>query len=130
VAQLQGDHENYIVSLEKAAKCFATVLKSDPTNVGALNGMANVYVFHRDYDRAIELGTLATKSAPEYGAAFWDLAIALEGKIKDVGPQKPLVNHLKAVYRQLELLMPQQPAAFTASDLAYVRKRLRNLQST
>lgn len=128
VAELQGDHESYVASLQKAATCFATVLKTDPTNVGALNGMANMYLFHRDYDRAIELGTLAVKSAPTYGAAFWDLALSLEGKLKEVGRKTSLINQLKTVYRQLESLMPQQPEAFTANDLAYVHKRLKAIQ--
>ncbi len=128
VAELQGDYESYVASLEKAAICFATVLKTDPTNVGALNGMANMYSFHRDYDRAIELGTLAVKSAPRYGAAFWDLALSLEGKLQEGGRKTSLINQLKVVYRQLETLMPQQPEAFTASDLAYVHKRLRAIR--
>lgn len=127
VAELQGDHESYVASLEKAAMCFATALKTDPTNVGALNGMANIYAFHRDYDRAIELGTLTVKSAPTYGAALWDLALALESKLQEVGRKTALIDHLKVVYRQLEMLMPQQPEAFTASDLAHVHERLRML---
>jgi tetratricopeptide (TPR) repeat protein len=128
VAELQADHESYVASLEKAAKCFATVLKTDPTNVGALNGMANIYAFHRDYDRAIELGRLAVKSAPMYGPAFWDLAFSLESKLQEAGQNTSLLNQLKAVYRQLETLMPQQPEAFAASDLVYVQNRLRVLQ--
>lgn len=127
VAELQGDHDSYVASLKKAATCFATALKTDPTNVGALNGMANIYAFHRDYDRAIELGALTVKSDPTYGAAFWDLALALESKLKEVGQKTSLIEQLKVVYRQLEILMPQQPEVFTASDLAHVHKRLRAL---
>jgi len=130
VAELQADHESYVASLEKAATCFAIVLKTDPTNIGALNGMANIYAFHRDYDRAIELGALAVKSAPTYGAAFWDLALSIEGKLQENGRNTVLINQLKAVYRQLETLMPQQPEAFTAGDLAYVQQKLRVLNAT
>jgi hypothetical protein len=56
-------------------------------HVSALNGMANVYSFHRDYDRAIELGTLAASIEPAYGEAAWDLAISLEGKLNQAGPK-------------------------------------------
>ena len=127
-AQIRGDHENYVAALEKAATCFANVLRRDPMDAGALNGMANVYLFYRDYDRAIKLGMLAAQSAPSYGQAFWDLAISLEGKLKEAGPKKSLIAQLKKTYQQLELLMPQQPEAFTASDFAHVQKRLRALQ--
>ncbi|UCG58531.1 MAG: hypothetical protein JSU70_03280 [Phycisphaerales bacterium] len=124
VAQLQRNHEEYVNSLAEAAKYFVEALKSDPKNVGALNGMANIYIFDRDYDRAIQLGTLAVHSRPDYGAAAWDLAIALESKMKITGDTAELVEQLKSVYHHLQALMPKQPAAFTASELAHVQERL------
>lgn len=129
VSQLQGNHQEYVNSLAEAAKYFAEVLRNDPTNLGALNGMANIYSFDKDYDRAIQLGTLAVHSNPNYGAAAWDLAIALENKMKVIGKTPKLVEQLKSVYCHLQALMPQQPQAFTASELAYVQKRLVALES-
>lgn len=123
VAQLQSDHDEYVSSLAKAAKHFAAVLQRDPTDIGALNGMANVYLFGRDYDRAIELSTLAVQSDPNYGPAAWDLALALEGKLDEGGPNPTLVEYLKSVYRRLESIMPSQPQ-FMASNLTHVQKRL------
>lgn len=130
IAQLNGDHEMYVSCLAEAAKYFGEVLTHDPMNVGALNGMANIYISSQDYDRAIQLGTLALHSSPRYGAAAWDLAIALEKKIDEVGPKSELIDKLKKVYRQLQELMPQQPQAFTASQLAHVQKRLKILEQT
>jgi len=128
-ALLQRDYEEYVYRLQKAAKCFAAVLRDDPSNVGALNGMANVYYYQRDYDRAIDLGSLAVDSAPEYGAASWDLAISLEAKLKECGSNQSLINKLKMIYRHLETLMPQQPQMFSANDLSNVHRRLKALQS-
>jgi len=127
-AQLQNDYEKYVSCLEKAAKCFAAVLSRDPSNIGALNGMANVYYYHRDIDRAIELGRLAVHNAPSYGAASWDLAISIEAKLEESGPTSALTDQLKATYRHLVVLIPQQPQVFTASDLAHVHKRLEALE--
>jgi len=127
-ALLQNNFEHYVYSLEKAAKCFAAALSSDPDNAGALNGMANVYFYHHDYDRAIKLGTLAIDRDPEYGAAYWDLALSLETRLKDSGPDLPAANKLKATYRQLEVLITQQKQIFTTNDLAYVRNRMKALQ--
>jgi tetratricopeptide (TPR) repeat protein len=128
VAQLEGNHQEYVDSLAEAAKYFGEVLRSDSTNVGALNGMANIYIFDKDYDRAIQLGTLAAHKYPNYGAAWWDLAIALENKMGLIGQTPELVQHLKSVYRSLQVLMPKQPQAFTASELAHVQGRLAALE--
>ncbi len=130
VGQLQGDHEMYVNSLAEAAKYFAQVLSINAKDIGALNGMANIYLFDKDYDRAIQLSTLAVHCAPNYGAASWDLAIALENKLAEAGPEPELIDRLKTVYRRIEFMMPQQPEAFTASNLAHVQKRLRVLSSS
>lgn len=126
-AQLRRDHVGYVSGLEKAAVCFASVLKQKPRDVGALNGMANVYYYHLDYQRAIELGTLAVNSVPEYGAAWWDLALSYEGKISEVGPHEVLLGELERIYITLEMIMPEQPAVFTAADLAYVQKKIKSI---
>lgn len=128
IAQLEGNYQEYVNSLAEAAKYFGQVLKSDATNAGALNGMANIYLFDKDYDRAIQLGTLAVHRHPNYGAAWWDLALALEGKMGLIGQTPELVQHLKSVYQNLQNLMPKQPQAFTANELAHVQDRLAALE--
>ena len=128
VAQLQSNFEEYVNYLEKAAKCFANVLCSDPDNAGALNGMANVYFYHQDYDRAVKFGSMAVDRDPDYGAASWDLALALENKLIESEPDQSLTKKLKATYLHLQALMPHQPQVFTANDLVYVTDRLNALQ--
>ena len=128
VAQLTGDQRAYVSSISEAGSCFGKVLEQDPRNIGALNGMANLFAFNGDYDQAMHFGELAVYISPNYGAAAWDLAIVLEKKIKEVGKQVELVNRLMELYEHLLNIMPMQPEAFTAGDLMHVQERLRALQ--
>ena len=130
VAQLKSDYEEYVTSIAEATTYFAQALHLNPKDVSALNGMANIYSFHGMYDKAIELGTLATQIEPNYAAAFWDLALSLEAKMKAEGPQPGLVRQLKSVYVHLEPLMRTQPDVFSPGELAYVRERLSTLKKS
>jgi len=127
VAQESGT-EDPVTLLSEAAKYFAKALEGDPNDVNAMNGMANVYLYAKDYDRAIKLGQMVVKQEPSYGAAAFDLSLALEGKIQEVGPKPELITPLRAVYKLLEVLMPAQPQMFPATYLAYVQKRLAALE--
>jgi tetratricopeptide (TPR) repeat protein len=128
VSQMEGDIDLSVTILAEAAKYFTQALKKDP-NISAINGLANIYYFAQDYDRAIQIGLLVVNLYPTYGAAVSDLSLALEGKLREVGPDPALVEFLKSVYRHLENLMPQQPQTFPASYLAYVQKRLAALDA-
>ena len=128
VAQLESDHEGYVTDMAEATRYFAQALRLNPKDAGALNGMANIYAFHGMYDKAIELGTLATHLEPNYAAAVWDLGLALEGKMQAEGPQPQLVQQLQSVYSRLEPLMTMQPDVFSPSELAYVRDRIEALK--
>ncbi len=132
VSMMQGDYDTAETILAEAAKYFVEAMKQEPKNFGAINGTANIYYYARDFNRAINLGFLLLKEAPTYGAAVWDLSLALEGKLAEVGgPASPLGPHyitvLKEIYQYLEELMPQQPRYFSATDMAHVQKRLSEL---
>lgn len=109
--------------LGQAATCFAKAFRADPDNVSAMNGMANVYLYAKDYDRAIKLGLLIFENDPAYGAAAFDLSLALERKLEQQGPDPNLLTVLQGVYRRLELIMPLEPQTFPANYLAYVQQR-------
>jgi tetratricopeptide (TPR) repeat protein len=129
ISVIEGDYDASVTILGEAAKYFAKGLEHDPSNVSSINGMANIYFFARDYDRAIQIGMLVFRLAPTYGAAIWDLSLALEGKIKEVGDEPPYVDMLKSIYEYLEKLMPQLPQQFPATNLAHVQKRLAELKT-
>jgi len=128
VAQRKNDYQAFVETLEKAARHFAATLALDPQNAGALNGMANVYLMHGDHRRAVELGVLAVRVAPGYGAALWDLAIAMEAQQAETGPYLGRTGKLLQVYRDLERVMVRQPEVFSARDLLYVRGRIAALR--
>jgi len=126
ISLIQGDQDTAVSALAEASKYFAQALKCNPSNVGALNGMANVYLFARDYDRSIKLGELIIQIKPDYAEAAWDLAIGMEHRLKEVGHQAALIEKLISVYQKLEVLMPKH--GFPASNLVYVQNRLAKLQ--
>jgi len=129
IAWESGEAGDPAAHLGEAAKYFGKVLEADPEDVSALNGLADLFIFAKDYDRAITLGTIVVQKEPTYGAAALDLSIALEGKISEVGPLPQYVTVLDAVYKLLEQLIPSQPMVFDGSHLAYVQKRLKELES-
>jgi tetratricopeptide (TPR) repeat protein len=126
VSLIQGDQDTAVTALAEASKYFAQALKYNPSDVGALNGMANVYLFAHDYDRAIKLGELIIQIEPNYAEAAWDLSIAIEQRLKEVGHQSALIDKLISVYQRLEVLMPKH--GFPASNLAYVQNQLAKWQ--
>lgn len=127
---LRNDLDGSIQNLALAAEYFARAIQIEPQNLDALNGMANVYYFGRDYDTAIQLGLAIVKADPTHGPALNDLCLAIEDKMKEVGPQPSLIRVLVPLYKMLEKLMPLQPQLFPAAYLAHVQKRLAELQKT
>jgi len=115
--------------LGAASRYFAKALEADPEDVGAMNGLADTYIFARDYDRAIELGEWVLAKEPQYGAAAWDLAIALEGKIAEAGHDPKYLAKLESTYERLKALIPTQPLQFGPDQLAYVEQRLQELHA-
>jgi tetratricopeptide (TPR) repeat protein len=130
MARIQGDYDGYVEYFIQAAQYFGKALANDPEDVGALNGMVNVYISNKDYDSAIRLGKFATISAPNYGAAFWDLAIAYEKKLKAYGQDRDLIQNLIRVYDKLLVLIPNDPYTFSAKDLIHVQNRIVELRKS
>lgn len=123
-----GEVEGARESLLLAARYFRAALKIEASNVGALNGQVNVFLAGEDYEQAVALGRLVTMIHPGYTAAFWDLGIALSGKLKQDGPTEPLVKELADVYEALERLIPGEPSGFTPADLAYAQREARRFR--
>lgn len=125
VSMLRNDPAGATENLKLAAEYFARALQIAPKDLGALNGMANVYYFGGDYDSAIELGLLIRSAHPSYGAALSDLGLSLEGKINQGHVKADLLSRAITIDEELLRLMPLQPHVFRASDLAYVEQRLK-----
>ena len=114
-------------SIGKASNYFRRAIAHNPDDANAINGMANIYYYAHDYDKAIEFGFLAVEKSPTNGAVLNDLALSLEGKMAVAGVTPQRVEALKLVYGILEKVMPSQPQMFPASYLKYVQTRLQEL---
>lgn len=121
VSDAQGDTARAQEGFAQATRYFNAARAIEPGNLGALNGQANLFIATRDFDRAVEIGRYVTALAPSYGAAFWDLGIALNGKLERDGPDAALLDELADVYEALVELIPVQPGGFTPADLEYAR---------
>ncbi|MGZ8197616.1 MAG: hypothetical protein ACXWVP_04630 [Burkholderiales bacterium] len=123
-----GDAARADESFARATRYFNAARAIEPGNLGALNGQANLFLAARDFDRAIEIGRYVTALSPSYGAAFWDLGIALSKKLERDGPDPDLLDELSDVYGTLVLLIPDQPSGFTPADLEYARESARRFR--
>ena len=114
--------------LADAARFFNEALKLAPEDMSALNGIANIYLFGGDLDAAIEVGRTIMHTDENYGAAIWDLGLALEKKLMaqwiSSNMDLQLLNEAIGVDEHLLKIIPQQPSSFRSSDLDHVQKRL------
>lgn len=129
ISGLEGDQDAAFFALDDAAKYFSAALKLESTNISALNGMVNIFIFVKDYESAANLGRHLVRVAPTYGAALWDFAIALEKKKKPDKRDPKLIQELVDTYNKLQQLIPKQ-VDFTAGDLDYVQRRLNELETS
>jgi len=121
---LKRHQETAVTRLSDAAKYFTRALNADPNEVSALNGMANIFYFAGDYDRAINIGRLVVEKEPAYLAGLFDFSLALDAKMNAWGAEPSLLQALKAVYEMLLQSMPLEPQRFSAEHVQYVQNKL------
>jgi tetratricopeptide (TPR) repeat protein len=128
ICAASSDRTGYEEALAKAGRYFRAALDLDRANVGALNGMVDILIETKAYDRAVVLGRVVTQLSPSYAAAFWDLGIALLALIKKNGSETILVDEAIDVYTSLLKLLRVNPAGFSASDRNQAEKILADLK--
>lgn len=124
VCEARGDSRAADAAYRAAARYFRAALKIDPTDVGALNGQANICIHQHEYEKAAKLGRVVTSYRPDYTAAYWDLAISLRALLK-ARPSRALIEELAEVCETLVRLVPSEPSGFTPADLAAVQNDAR-----
>lgn len=127
---LEGRHQDAVVDIANAARFFSAALKIDPSDVSALNGMQNVFLFVRKYDEAVALGRIVFQTSPNLGSGAWDFSIALEKKMVQDGETPILREELTDTYKQLLSIMSQPASGFSSSHMTHVQNRLQELGST
>ncbi len=115
---------------EEAARTFEQVVKLQPDNPSAHNGLGNVQYARGNLDAAITAYHRAIHVAPSYTAAHHDLALAYEGKMR-ADPQngaKWRKEALKAWKKTYELA-PQDPA-FSPDYILTIGQRIHWLETS
>jgi hypothetical protein len=125
-----GDRTGYDEALAKAGRYFRAALELDRANAGALNGMVDVLIETKAYDRAVVLGRVVTQLSPTYTAAFWDLGAALVGLIREHGPEASVVDEAIEVYTKLHKLLRINPDGFSAGNRNQAEEILVGLKRT
>ena len=125
VCELRSDHDGKNEAYGKAARYFRAALELNPSDVGALNGQANMFYENGDYGKAAVLGRIITSYRPDYAAAYWDLGMALEQLADRAKPDVELLEELADVFDTLVVLIPNEPSGFTPADLEDARAKAR-----
>jgi tetratricopeptide (TPR) repeat protein len=125
IYQARGDRDSSNRHNDEAARFFEGAVKLDPQNASAYNGLGNVQHARGELDAAIEAYQIAIRLEPAYTAAWHDLAIACEGKMKadPAGSGKWARKALEA-WRETYRLAPDDPI-FSAEYIMQIGQRIR-----
>ena len=124
----QGRREDALQVVGRAKEIFENVLKQDPDNASAHNGLGNIYYLQGEYEKAVRQYQEALGRAPDYAAAYNDMALACEAlmvqdKEKSEYWKQKAVEHWEK-FLQLAQDNPQFPPDYVRG----VRRRHRALR--
>lgn len=120
----EGQHKYY----QEAARLFEGVVKLNPEDPSAYNGLGNVEHARGNLDAAISARKKALNLAPGYTAAWHDLAITCEAKMEaDPGNAKAWCQEALQAWVEVYHLAPDDPS-FSAEFILQVGKRVRLLE--
>ena len=128
IAAEQNDPAGSEKYYDEAQRLFAHILKLNPDDPSAHNGLANVAYARGDFDMAVTHSQRAVSLADYYTAAYKDLALAYEGKWGQDPDQAAHWCALAiAAWREAYRLAPDDPS-FTADQILQIGKRIRKLE--
>jgi tetratricopeptide (TPR) repeat protein len=112
----------------EAGRMFKGALGLNPSDAGAWNGLGNVDHAKGNLDEAINAYQRAIDLEPKYIAAYHDLAIAYEGKMR-TEPESSAGWCQKALeaWRETYHLAPNDPG-FTSEDITRIGQRILSLE--
>jgi tetratricopeptide (TPR) repeat protein len=124
----QGRREDALQVVGRAKEIFENVLKQDPDNASAHNGLGNIYYLQSEYEKAVRQYQEALGRAPDYAAAHNDMALTCEAlmvqdKEKSEYWKQKAVEHWEK-FLQLAQDNPQFPPDYVRG----VRRRYRALR--
>jgi hypothetical protein len=128
IAEARGDQPARQEYLEEAERFYSHALQLDPREPGAWNGLGNVRAMLGDHDAAIESYERAIELAPNYTAAYHDLAISCQAKMK-ADPDRWQQWHQRALraWQKAYALAPMDPG-FSERDVVTIGRKVRELK--
>jgi tetratricopeptide (TPR) repeat protein len=128
VCEARGDQAGRQEYYAEAAPLFEQAVKLNSEDAGAHNGLGNVQYALGNWDAAIQAYSRAIALAPTYTAAYHDLCLAYEAKMKaDPGHAAAWCRKALAAWQQAYHLAPQDPT-FSADYLLKMGQHLHWLE--
>ena len=124
VAEARGDQEGRRKYYQEAARFFEHVVRLEPDDANAHNGLGNVAYALGDLEAAIAAYNRAIELVPRYTAAHHDLALAYEGRMQadPAHADRWCQKALRAWQRAYELA-PDDPG-FSADAVLAIGRRI------
>jgi len=117
VADRKRSKEEKKKNYERAAQYFEFVARLDPENASAQNGLGNIQHALGNLDAAIKAYSQAIRLLPTYTAAYHDLSLAYEDKMKiDRKHARDWCEKALRTWRKAYRLAPKDPG-FSEADL-------------
>ena len=85
--------------IDEAAKCFKSILQSNPQNVNALNNLGVIYIQNKDYKTGVETLLKALENNPE----DYDVNMNLQSLINNELVQNELKDNLNHILNKKKL---------------------------
>lgn len=124
----QGKREDALQALGQAKGIFENILKQDPDNASAYNGLGNIHYLQGEYEKAVGQYQEALGRAPDYAAAYNDMALACEALMVQDKEKSEYWKQKAAEHWEKFLQLAQDSPQFSLDYVRGVRRRYRALR--
>jgi tetratricopeptide (TPR) repeat protein len=124
----QGRRKDALQAMGRAKEIFENVLKQDPDNASAHNGLGNIYYLQGEYEKAVGQYQEALGRAPDYAAAYNDMALACEALMIQDKEKSEYWKQKAAEYWEKFLQLAQNNPQFPPDYVRGARSRYRALR--
>jgi uncharacterized protein (TIGR00268 family) len=124
----QGRREDALQALGRTKEIFENVLKQHPDNASAYSGLGNIYYLQGEYEKAVGQYQEALGRAPDYAAAYNDIALACEALMVQDKEKSEYWKQKAAEHWEKFLQLAQDNPQFPPDYVQGARRRYRALR--